>query len=1149
VLGLVLLIVVCFQDGWTSVEAASTRDSSDQNLPPVTAIESAKDDSDSTRSANDAPIKPDGPITASLKPSQFKLPLRFEANEGQTDSTVKFLSRGIGHSLFLTPSEAVFVLRRRNAPASAISQTRDTDFQRQEAQPDTLVRMKLIGQKPDTQIVGVEQTSGKSNYLIGGDKTKWKSNIPHYARVKYEEVYPGIDLVFYGSQQQVEFDFVVAAGADPTVIKLAFEGAKKVEVDTVGDLLLRTVEGTVTLRKPRVYQEIDGFKKIVGGSYELLESAEHGAAPLMENFDVKTHVVGLKLDPYDTRGTLVIDPIILLYSTYLGGSLYDGGEFPGTTIAVDALGNAYVTGQTGSTDFPTTPGAYQTSFGGSSDAFVAKLNPTGSDLVYSTYLGGSGSDVPFKIAVDSSGYAYLTGWTYSSDFPARNAISEYMGNGDAFVAKLNPTGSDLVYSTYLGGTGGEIGYGIAVDDSGNAYVTGGTDSADFPLNNPLQAFGGWEDAFVTKLNPTGELVYSSYLGGTGGDTGRAIAVDAEGNAYVTGETYSIDFPTRNPVQAIKKGLRDAFVTKLNAAGSAFIYSTYLGGHDTENAYAIAVDADSNAYVAGSTRSDDFPVTPGAFQSYLAGCGAFYCDVFVTKFNRNGSRFMYSTYLGGTHGEHATAIAVDGAGNAWITGASNSFDYPITFDAFDPTCGVDGFCVPCTLDCLEPASNFTFVTKLNDQGSALGFSTYLDGGAGNGIAIDVQGHVYVSGWAPSNDFPSVNAFQPANAGWGDGFVTKLAEIADGPIISVSPALHDFGGVGSGSWADKKFTVRNVGGGLLNGNATTSAMWACDPMSPAGCGQAVNAPRFSIVSGDSFSLAPGASQDIVVRFAPTEQLLYFGAVYFSSDGGDFWLNMRGRSFFTLSVAAAGNGYGYITISPPGTTCPPMCAPTLDAGTIVTLTAVPYPGSVFAGWGEGGSNKDCLDGKVTMDADKFCLATFNVASPLTVGSPRLAEAEVGVAYNSSLDIRGGIAPYTVNVVRGTIPPGITLNPEGSLSGKPTQAGVRGVTVKVTDQRHNSVSKTLNIRVLNSVNIATEALPEGRVGKKYTARLKLSGGKSAYKWSLVGGNLPRGLAFNSSTGRISGLPAEAGKFSVVFQLTDPLGGSAHKNFILTIE
>jgi len=497
-------------------------------------------------------FKPDPSTQGKILQGYGKLPLRFEANQGQTDARVKFLSRGAGYTLFLTSGEAVLAFRKTSAQMKDRSALKAPA---PEASKSAVLHMQLVGSNPASAVSGLDEMPGKSNYFIGNDPKKWQTNVANYAKVRYRRVYPGVDLVYYGNPGQLEYDFVVAPGADPSSIRLKFRGAGRLKIDDNGDLVLGADGEQVRLQKPQVYQEASGTRRAVEGRYWIA-----GA-----------NTISFRVADYDRSKPLIVDPV-LVYSTYLGGS----GDDSGTSIAVDSSGNAYVTGYTSSIDFPTMNPLQPTYAGGSGslDVFVAKLNSTGSALVYSTYLGGSNYDSGTSIAVDSSGNAYVTGYTYSTDFPTMNALQgTTAGSGDVFVAKLNPTGSALVYSTYLGGSGIDYGYGIAADASGNAYVTGFTCSTNFPTANAEQAASGGRlnslppcgDVFVTKLNATGTaLVYSTYLGGSGDDAGRGIVVDSSGNAYVTGYTSSIDFPTMNPLQPANAGSNDAFVAKLNS---------------------------------------------------------------------------------------------------------------------------------------------------------------------------------------------------------------------------------------------------------------------------------------------------------------------------------------------------------------------------------------------------------------------------------------------------------------------------------------------------------------------------------------------------------------------------------------------------------
>jgi len=696
------------------------------------------------------------------------LPLSFEANHGQTDSRVKFLSRTSGYSLFLTGDEAVLVLRNRK-PACRQGEDWGSGLHAEVrlgcGKASGVLRMKLRNANPAARVTGLDELAGTSNYFIGNDPAKWRAGVPTYAKVKYEGIYSGIDLVYYGNQRQLEYDFIVVPGADPRRIAFEVSGAKRIRRDAQGDLVLtmKTGEDEIRWHKPVVYQEKDGARQLVAANYAITDKNR----------------VGFEVAKYDARRPLYIDPLI--YSTYLGGS---GGDLA-NGIAVDSAGNAYVVGFTCSTDFPTMNPLQPNYAGGNpycGDAFVTKLNPTGTALVYSTYLGGSNADDGLGIAVDSAGNAYVIGFTYSTDFPVTPGAFQTVCNGgsgcsqygDAFVAKINAAGSALVYSTYLGGNSYDTSSRAAVDSSGNAYVTGQTSSTDFPTTpGAFQTiFGGRSDAFVTKFNPSGSaLVYSTYLGGSLWDEGSGIAVDSAGNAYVTGATGSADFPTMNPLQpTFGGGYDDAFVSKLNSTGSQLVYSTYLGGSGQDGGASIAVDGAHNAYITGGTSSTNFPVTPGAFQTACPLNCRYESHAFVTKVNATESALSYSTYLGGNFAEGSSGIAVDSAGNAYVTGVTNSANFPTTPGAIQRKCNGGSYCAK---------YGDAFVTKFNPKGSALAYSTYLGGSSydqGRGIAVDSAGNSYVTGVTDSSNFPTKNAFQATNAGIDDAFVAKIQMLA-------------------------------------------------------------------------------------------------------------------------------------------------------------------------------------------------------------------------------------------------------------------------------------------------------------------------------------------------------------------------------------
>lgn len=675
-----------------------------------------------------------------------ELPISFELNQGQADPRVRFLARGSGGTLFLTPTGAVLALRA----GAAVD----------------VLRMKAVGGGAAPAVTGLDLLPGRASYFVGNDPEKWRRGIPTFAKVEYASVYPGIDMVFRGADRRFEYDFVVSPGADPRSIRLGFEGQRHTAIDAAGDVVLAVGTGEVRLRRPEIYQEKDGERLAVSGRFVVEGGGE----------------IGFEVAAWDRTRPLVIDPV-LAYSTYLGGT---GVQDVAWAIATDAAGNAYVTGETTSSNFPTTPSAFDTSFSGFVNAFVSKLDPTGSTVLYSTYLGGgfNAADYGRAIAVDALGNAYVTGEADEATFPTTAGAFDTTfnaGSRDGFVTKLDPTGSSLVYSTFLGGTDSDLGLGIAVDALGNAYVSGQTWSASFPTTAGAldTALSGHADGFVTKLDPAGAaLVYSTYLGGsTDFDTARSIAVDAAGSAYVTGWTGSADFPTTPGAfqTTLAPGplfAQDAFVAKLNPSGSGLVYSTFLGGGDSDFGWSIAVDSALDAYVGGATYSSNFPTTPAAFDPTFNGG---LLDGFVTKLDATGSALVYSTYIGGSDIDDGFGIAVDSLGRAHLTGDTLSKDFPVTPNAIQPVFGGNG-------------NRDAFVTKLDAAGSALVYSTFLGGSdqeQGLGVAVDGLGSAHVAGWTSSGNFPTTpGAFDTTSNGGQDGFVVKIDD------TPVRPPLDHF-----------------------------------------------------------------------------------------------------------------------------------------------------------------------------------------------------------------------------------------------------------------------------------------------------------------------------------------------------------------------
>lgn len=671
--------------------------------------------------------------------------LSFEDSQDGPGRKYDFLTRGSGATLFLNYAGAAIALQREAEDSPSLSASMlQASRRRTQSRPMTM-RLKLVGANARSRVEKGQLLPTRSNYLIGNDPRRWRTNLPNYARVSYADIYPGINVTYYGNRSQLEYDFIVKPGANPAAIVLDFVDAERLEIDAGGNLRVRLSGGEIVQRKPFVYQQRRGLGLPVQGRY-VLQGGNR---------------VGFEIGNYDRSQPLVIDPV-LVYSTYLGG----GGGDQGTSVALDSAGKAYVTGVTTSIDFPLTNGAAQPAKGAGSDVFITKLNATGSAVVYSTYVGGSGSDEGLSVAVDQAGSAYISGLTDSTDFPVTvGAFQTTRGGGtDAFVVKLNSLGTGFSYATFLGGSADEEGYGLAVDLSGAAYVTGVTDSINFPTQVGFQtAKNSGSDAFVSKLTASGNtLSYSTFLGGEGLDWAFALTTDTGGNAYVSGVTNSSNFPaTSGSFQGTLGGPGDGFMAKLNTSdgGSAsLVYATYLGGNGFDLCAAVAVDDAGNAYATGLTTSPNFPTTAGALQT--AGGGD--SDAFVSKLNANGSALSYSTYSGGSGPDWGRGITVDTAGQAYVIGSTESSNFPTSGAVLQP----------------GPAGKSdAFTLKVNSAGSSFTYSSYLGGADsddGYGVAADLARNVFVAGTTLSSNFPvTQGAFQTTQRGAGDAIVAKVA----------------------------------------------------------------------------------------------------------------------------------------------------------------------------------------------------------------------------------------------------------------------------------------------------------------------------------------------------------------------------------------
>lgn len=656
------------------------------------------------------------------------LPVLFVPNAGQLEPRIRFHARGLGYAFSFVDDGIELSLSRAGSA-------------------DLHLTLQFVGGNSRTVLEPGERGPGHVSYLLGDDPERWRTRLPVYRSLVYRDVWPGVDVSVHGEAGVLSYELVLSPGARTEDIRLAMKGADSLSLDPAGDLRFHTPVGDLHHSRPAGRRQgSDGLEWQVATRFAL--SAERRAE------------YGFALAAGEGRRDRVVVQPGIAYATFLGGSSFESG----IGIAVDDGGHAYLAGKTLSSDFTTTSGAYDRQYDLNHDVTVVKLNPTGSELIYATFLGGNGDDRGHSLAVDAEGGAYVTGRTTSSNFPTTPGALDRSWNGkfDAFVARLSPDGSALVYSTFLGGSRDDRGLAIAVDGADAAYIAGKTQSVNFPVSSAALARNraGAADAFVTKLNAAGSLAYSTYLGGTRNDRANGIAIDAAGRVHVAGDTQSADFPSTSAAhdESFNGGL-DAFAAVLDAAGVQLVASTYLGGKSNDSASALSMGADGSLYVTGFTASADFPATPGSHDTSFNGGS----DAFVARLAPLVSSLLYSTVLGGAGDDLGYGVAVDAAAQAWIVGETSSSSFPVTADAYDPS--FNG-----ALD--------AFLARLTATGSGLAYATYLGGGADDhlfGIALDPSGAAYAVGKTASPNFPTTaGAWAPTFNGDVDAVVLKLTD---------------------------------------------------------------------------------------------------------------------------------------------------------------------------------------------------------------------------------------------------------------------------------------------------------------------------------------------------------------------------------------
>jgi hypothetical protein len=814
--------------------------------------------------------------------SYGRLPMQFEANEGQVNSRVKFLARGAGYSLFLTSNEAVLSLRKSAGGADKPGTSLGHSAAKPQHPADrAVIQLALEGANPSPQVAGQNPLPGHVNYFIGNDHSKWHTDISTYSRVAYEGVYPGIDEVFYGNQQQMEYDFTVAPGADAGRIAMRVDGADHISLQSDGSVKLATGDGTMQLRAPVVYQGAGAQRKLIAANYDLTGKNE----------------VRFRIGAYDHSRPLVIDPM-LVYSTFLGGS----GEDWILAAKIDSSGNFYVTGFTFSDDFPLAAPFQSTNTefaNGNQIAFISELAAAGNNLVFSTYLGGSGliftggtGDFAQGIALNpANDNVVVAGETFSTDFPITATAYQSLNGGGAvgaptaFLTVLNAGGNGLVYSTYLGGNNGDGAFGVAADKLGNAFIGGATASVNFPIvpgapeptyvSSPTLS-EGFLSVINTTLSGAASLTYSTFIGGTGngggdGDLVYTVRTDGNGNAFFGGLTGSSDFLTTagitsafqltcTPCGTANSGFNGfAGEANTNVGAVGFTWLTYLGGSTADAVEHVADDGNGNLFATGFAYSSNFPVTTGAFQTTLQNTSGG-TNAFVTEFNAGGLTLAYSTYLGGSNpnggnGDVGYGIALDSSDDAYVTGQTSSTNFPLAN--------------PIQSTNLAPGGGATnvFITEMNPTGTGLVFSTYLGGSSnsnsvnngdtGWGVEVDSDNAIYVAGTTGSPDFPLEAPLQSGFGGVDDGFLTKISQVSGTVSVSPSPIVIYSTGVGT--------AATSLPSTLTNG---TSSSITLTSLTITG----TNASDFMLASGNTCTAGAnvGASNGtcmLAVTFTPT------------------------------------------------------------------------------------------------------------------------------------------------------------------------------------------------------------------------------------------------------------------------------------------
>jgi len=983
-------------------------------------------------------------------------PAVFVENTGQWDSGIRYGFDGRGTKVSFTDAGPVFGML---GPSSEKGRASSAVF-----------AARFVGAR-SVAPVGVDASTSRTNYYVGSDSSKWRTDVPSYSKIAYRGIYEGVDLCAWGRRSGLKYEFHVAPGASWRQIIVRYDGIDGLSVDEKGALHVATFLGEMVDNAPIVYQKTPEGHMGVDAHFRLVDSCSYG-------FEITDRV--------DSSLPLVIDPVIV-WASYFGGN----NDEPGGGMWMDSAGNVGIGAATLSTNFPTTSGVMQRTFGGGSDLIMAKFSGAGT-LLWATYFGGDGNDEPSDVVMDSSNNVWIAGTTDSSDFPVTGGAFQSSSNGgvEAFIAKISSSGT-LLYASFYGGSGDDQPARLARDGSDNCWMAGTTDSTDFPLTvSPFQnEIQGGTDVFVVKFSSTGSRLFASYLGGglddSASDEPNGVGIDSTGDLWITGQTVSTDFPlTSNAFAKSLDGDQDGFICKIGHTGT-LAFSTYAGRLSGEYGK-VLVDSTGSVYAIGGAGPGPLSTTLGAFQPDEGGMG----DAFIQKITPQGA-LAWASYFGGSGSEWIQSATIDSSGSLWLAGSTGSADLP----------GAAGTTQP-NLDGVEDA----FVARITPQGG-LAWSTYIGGSdreKAKNIAVDVFGNAWVSGATLSTDFPATpNAFQTAPGGGLDGFLAKVSR------------------AGQREWATYLGGAGTDGGDSYDGGDVPIV---ADSSGNAWVATQTNSTNMTTSPGSFQTAAQGGWDFYAAKISAPE-----------ITSGGLPSATVGRSYSNTLTARAGTQP--YTWSVHVGTLPPGLSLVASTGVVSgTPTAT----------GAWSLTVRVTDAAGAWENKPLVMTAAEVLAITTAGLPA---GTVGAAYNRVIDVAGGVPPYSRSVISGSLPAGLRIDGlTGAVSGTPTAAGTSSFTVRVSDTASSSVTKGYSIVIHAAPNITTSSLAGGTVGVAYSQTLAVTGGTSPLSWSISNSSLPSGLSLGAATGVISGTPNTSGTSNFTVRLQDTAGATTTKPLSITI-